>query len=71
MVRDVKNIKRNSTGIIDQKRQAKEHVPSLINEKGEMATMDMEKSEVFNRIFASVFAGSQASHIPFIPSGMG
>lgn len=36
----------------------------LLNEKGELATTDMEEVEVLNAFSASVFAGSQDSHIP-------
>ena len=45
-------------------RQALESILPLINEKGELATTDMEKAEVLNEFFASVFTGSQDSHIP-------
>lgn len=43
----------------------------LIHEKGEMATMDMEKPEVLSKCFASVFTGSQASHIPHVLESLG
>jgi len=49
---------------IGQKRQAKECIPPLLNGKGELTTIDMEKAEVLNEFFASVFTGSQDSHIP-------
>ena len=41
-------------------RQIKESVPCLINENGELASSDMEKAEVLNKCFASVFTGGQA-----------
>ena len=44
-----------------QKKQAKENIPPLINEKGELAPSDMEKAGVLNEVFASVFTASQAS----------
>ena len=47
---------------ISQKRKTKEIIPPLVNEKGELATTDMEKAEVLSEFFASVFTGSQASH---------
>ena len=47
-----------------QKRQAKERVPPLIYDKEELATADMGKAEVLSEFFASVFIGSQDSHIP-------
>lgn len=54
-----------------QKRQAKESVPPLINEKGEVATRDMEKTEVLTESFASLFIDSQDSHISPIPETLG
>lgn len=50
-----------------QKRKAKENVLSLIYEKGEMATTDLEKVEVLNKHFSSVFMGSQAFHTSEVP----
>jgi len=44
-------------------RQTKESILSLINEKGELVTADMEKAEVLNMFFASVFTASQTSYI--------
>jgi len=63
-VRDVKN-KKGFYRYVGQKRQAKESIPPLINEKGELATTSMEEAEVLNEFFASVFTGSQGyiSHI--------
>lgn len=66
LARDVKN-KKGFYRYIDQKRQAKESVLTLINEKGEVATTDMESAEVLNKLFASIFTGSQASHVSHIP----
>jgi len=57
----VMDVKKNKQGFfmgISWKRQAKESVPPLVNEKGQLATADMEKYEVLNEFFASVFAGS-------------
>ena len=31
----------------------------MINEKGELASTDMEKAEVFNKFYASVFTDSE------------
>lgn len=62
----VVKIKKGFYRYIGQKRQAKESIPPLINEKGELATADMEKAEGLNLCFASVFTRSQGyiSHIP-------
>ena len=60
----VRVVEKNHKGFfryVEQKRQAEESVP-LINEKGELATTDMEKAEVLNEFFDSVFTASQASH---------
>jgi len=63
LVRDVKN-KKGFYRCIGQKRQAKESIPPLLNEKGKLATTDMEKAEVLSELFTSVFTGSPESHIP-------
>ena len=46
LVRDVKNKKKGLYRYRDQKRQAKESIPPLLNEKGELATTDTDKAEV-------------------------
>ncbi|KFV02204.1 hypothetical protein N339_05970, partial [Pterocles gutturalis] len=62
LARDVKNSKKVFYRYMGRSRRAKESVPPLINKKGELASSDMEKAEVLNKCFASVFTGSQASH---------
>lgn len=57
MARDVKNNKKGFYRYIGRRRQAKESVPPLINETGELASSDMEKAEVLNKCFVSVFTG--------------
>ena len=47
-------------------RKARKSVSPLINEKGELATTNMEKDEVLCEFFASVFTGSQSSHTSYI-----
>ena len=58
LAKDVKNNKGfyRYTG---QKRHAKEAVPPLINEKGELSSTDVVKAEVFNKFYASVFTDSE------------
>lgn len=66
LARDVKNNK-SFFRYIGQKRQAKEIIPPLINEKEELAYSDMEKAKVLNELFAFIFITSQASHPPCAP----
>ena len=66
LARDVKNNK-TFFRYIGQKRQAKEYVPLLINEKGKLASTDTDKAVVLNELFASAFNSSQASHAPCVP----
>ncbi|KFV00708.1 hypothetical protein N339_06110, partial [Pterocles gutturalis] len=63
LVKDVKNNKKGFYRYISRGRQAKESVPPLINEKGELASSDMQKTETLNKCFASVDTGGQASHV--------
>ncbi|KFZ51573.1 hypothetical protein N338_04103, partial [Podiceps cristatus] len=67
LARDVKNNKKGFYRYIGQKRQAKERVPPLVNEKGELAATDAEKAEVQNQFSASVFSGSQDSPNSQVP----
>lgn len=60
----VKNNRKGFHRYIGQKRRAKEIVPPVINEKGELTTADMQKAEVLSKLFASVFTGRQASQRP-------
>jgi len=72
MVKNVKNNKKGFFKYIGQKRQAKEGVPPLIDEKGGLASRDMEKAKVLSEFFAFVFIDSQvsnASHGPEILGG--
>ncbi|XP_068520926.1 uncharacterized protein [Anas acuta] len=63
LARDAKNNKKGFYKYIGQKRKTKESVPPLKNVDGGLVTTDMEKAEVRNNFFASVFTGHQASHI--------
>lgn len=63
LARDAKNNKKEFHGYIGHKRKTKASVLSLTNEDGELVTTEMEKAEVLNNFFASVFTGGQASHI--------
>ena len=69
--RDVKNSKKGFYRYIGRRRQAKESVPPLINETGKLASSDMEKAEVLNKCFASVFTGGQVSYVCQYPEAPG
>ena len=58
LVRDVKNNMKGFYGYTCQQSQTKESVPSLINEKGKLATTGTEKAETFKEFFPSVFTAS-------------
>ena len=49
-----------------QTKKAKESVPHLINEKRDLASTDMGRSEVLSKFFASVFTDSQISSLCFL-----
>lgn len=54
LMKKVKNNKKGFYRYIGQKRQVKENVPPLINEKGELTATHMEKADVLTEFFASV-----------------
>ena len=54
-----------------QKRKAKESILPLISKKGEKATADIRRAEVLSGFFTSIFAGSQAFHITYVPKPLG
>lgn len=55
LARDVKN-KKEFFRYIDDKRQSKESVPLLINDKGKLAFSDVEKAEVLECLRQSSLA---------------
>lgn len=61
LVRDVKNKKKGFYRYTGQNKQAKESSPPLMTEKREWATTDMERTEVLNEFFTSVFTATWAS----------
>ena len=66
LVREAKNSKNVFFRYYGQKRQAKESVPNLIHGKGELASSYIEKAEVLNKFFASVFKASHTSHTSWV-----
>lgn len=66
LTRDIKNSKKGLYKYIGYKRKTMGNVGSLLNERGNLGTQNMEKSEVLNADFASVFTrqcGLQESQI--------
>lgn len=63
LVRDVKDNKKRFSRYVGRRRQAKESILPLMKDNGKLASSDIEKAEVPNECFASVFTGGHASHI--------
>jgi len=61
LARDVKDNKKGFYRYIGRRRQAKESIPPLIKGNGELGSSVIEKAEVLNECFASVFPSGQAS----------
>ncbi|GAB0204977.1 mitochondrial enolase superfamily member 1 [Grus japonensis] len=62
LARDVKGNKKSFYRYVSDKRKMRENVGPLWNETGDLVTWDMEKAEVLNDFFASVFTGKGSSH---------
>ncbi|GAB0178772.1 mitochondrial enolase superfamily member 1 [Grus japonensis] len=62
LARDVKGNKKSFCRYVSDKRK-RENVGPLWKETGDLVTWDMEKAEVLNDFFASVFTGKCSSHI--------
>ncbi|GAB0193490.1 mitochondrial enolase superfamily member 1 [Grus japonensis] len=54
---------------VSDKRRMRENVGPLRNETGDLVTQDMEKAEVLNDVFASVFTGKCLSHTAQVTEG--
>ncbi|KFV16061.1 hypothetical protein N340_10026, partial [Tauraco erythrolophus] len=61
LARDIKGNKKNFYGYVSDKKRSREDVSPLRKETGDLATQDMEKAEVLNDFFASVFTGKSSS----------
>ncbi|KAK4810492.1 hypothetical protein QYF61_004272 [Mycteria americana] len=67
LARDVKGNKKGFCKYIGDKRKTRENVGPLLNGTGDLVTQDMEKADVLNAFFASVFTRKtslQESHVP-------
>ncbi|GAB0201619.1 class II histocompatibility antigen, B-L beta chain-like [Grus japonensis] len=71
LARDVKDNKKTFYRYISDKRKMRENVGPLWNETGDLVTWDMEKAEVLNDFFASVFTGKGSSHAAQVTEGKG
>jgi len=71
LVRDIKGNKKSFHRYISDKRKARENVGPLWKEMGDLVTRDMEKAEVVDDFFASVFTGKCSSHTTQVREGKG
>ncbi|GAB0192613.1 mitochondrial enolase superfamily member 1 [Grus japonensis] len=71
LARDVKDNKKSFYRHVSDKRRMRENVGPLQNETGDLVTQDMEKAEVLNDFFASVFTGKCLSHTAQVTEGKG
>ncbi|GAB0188852.1 mitochondrial enolase superfamily member 1 [Grus japonensis] len=69
LARDVKDNKKSFYRYVSDKRRMRENVGPLRNETGDLVTQDMEKAEVLNDFFASVFTGKCLSHTAQVTEG--
>ncbi|GAB0184863.1 mitochondrial enolase superfamily member 1 [Grus japonensis] len=69
LARDVKDNKKSFYRYVSDKRRTRENVGPLQNETGNLVTQDMEKAEVLNDFFASVFTGKCWSHSDQVAEG--
>ncbi|GAB0197153.1 mitochondrial enolase superfamily member 1 [Grus japonensis] len=69
LARDVKDNKKSFYRYVSDKRRTRENVGPLQNETGDLVTQDMEKAEVLNDFFASVFTGKSLSHTAQVTEG--
>ncbi|KFQ75677.1 hypothetical protein N337_11763, partial [Phoenicopterus ruber ruber] len=61
LARDAKNYKKDFYSCVSWKTKVKESVPTLMSTTGKLVSMDEEKADVLNNIFASVFTGNLSS----------
>ncbi|PKU36536.1 rna-directed dna polymerase from mobile element jockey- hypothetical protein [Limosa lapponica baueri] len=70
LARDIKGNKKNFYKYVRDKGKTREDVGPLRKEK-ELVTQDMEKAEVLNDFFASVFTGKGSNHTAQVAEGKG
>ncbi|GAB0206149.1 mitochondrial enolase superfamily member 1 [Grus japonensis] len=69
LARDIKGNKKSFYRYVSDKKRMRENVGPLQNETGDLVTQDMEKAEVLNGFFASVFTGKCSSHTAQVTEG--
>ncbi|PKU36933.1 hypothetical protein llap_12767 [Limosa lapponica baueri] len=67
--RDIKDNKKNFCKYVRDKGKTREDVGSLRKETGDLVTQDMEKAEVQNDFFASVFTSKGSNHAAQVAEG--
>ena len=68
---DIKGNRKSFYRYIGGKRKTRENVGPLRRETGDLATWDMEKAEILNDFFASVFTGKCSCHTAQVAEGKG
>ncbi|GAB0207037.1 mitochondrial enolase superfamily member 1 [Grus japonensis] len=71
LARDVKGNKKSFYRYVSDKRKTRENVGPLRNIIGDLVTQDMEKAEVLDDFFASVFTSKGSSHNTQVTEGEG
>ena len=62
LARDIKGNKKKFYKYISDKRKARKNIGPLWKETGDLVMRDVEKAEVLNDFFASVFTSKGSSH---------
>ncbi|PKU33402.1 rna-directed dna polymerase from mobile element jockey-like [Limosa lapponica baueri] len=69
LARDIKDNKKNLYRYVRDKGKTREDVGPLRKETGDLVTQDMEKAELPNDFFASVFTGKGSNHTAQVAEG--